>query len=130
VPIDQENKAISSLAFGSAVLRRGGNLVWFPEGSRSVTGQLQPFRPGIGMILARYPVTVVSAAIMGTYESLPVGTLWPHFRPIIVIFGPPLQLQALVSDGKERSAEERIVHELEDAVAKLLAEAEREKIQK
>lgn len=130
VPIDQESKAISSLAFGSAVLRRGGNLVWFPEGSRSVTGQLQPFRPGIGMILARYPVVVVPAAIMGAYESLPVGTLWPHFRPITVIFGPMLQLQALASDGKERSAEERIVHELEDAVAKLLAEAEREKIQR
>ncbi|WP_430230016.1 lysophospholipid acyltransferase family protein [Nitrosomonas communis] len=130
VPIDQESKAISSLAFGSAVLRRGNNLVWFPEGSRSVTGQLQPFRAGIGMILARYPVVVVPAAIMGAYESLPVGTLWPHFRPITVIFGPPLQLQALASDGKERSTEERILHELEGAVAKLLAEAEREKIQK
>jgi long-chain acyl-CoA synthetase len=65
VPIDQESKAISSLAFGSAVLRREGNRVWFPEGSRSVTGQLQPFRPGIGMILSRYPVTVVPAAIRG-----------------------------------------------------------------
>lgn len=38
VPIDQESKAISNLAFGSAVLRREGNRVWFPEGRRSVTG--------------------------------------------------------------------------------------------
>ncbi|MDV6345630.1 1-acyl-sn-glycerol-3-phosphate acyltransferase [Nitrosomonas sp. Is37] len=46
VPIDQESKAIFSLSFSSAVLRRGGNLVW-SRGSRSITGQLQPFRPGI-----------------------------------------------------------------------------------
>ncbi|SFL68616.1 hypothetical protein [Nitrosomonas communis] len=53
------------------------------------------------MILSRYPVTVVPAAIRGVYESLSVGTLWPHFWPIAVIFGPPLQLQELASGGKE-----------------------------
>ena len=126
VPIDPESKAISSLAFGSAVLRRGGNLVWFPEGSRSASGRLQPFRPGIGMLLSRYPVTVVPAAIIGAYESLPVGAVLPHFRPITVIFGPPLQPQDLMCHGKDASPEEYIVHGLEQAVASVLAKVPRE----
>lgn len=127
VPIDQESRAISSLAFGSAVLHRGGNLVWFPEGSRSVTGQLQPFRPGLGMILSHYPVPVVPVAIIGAYESLPVGAVWPHFRSITVVFGPPLQPQQLALQGKGTSAQGRIVHALENAIAALLAGSSRER---
>lgn len=125
VPIDPESKAISSLAFGSAVLQSGGNLVWFPEGSRSATGRLQPFRPGIGMLLSRYPVSVIPAAIMGAYESLPVGATLPRFRRITVIFGSPLQPTDLALHEKGASSEERIVHGLEEAIANLLAEATR-----
>jgi long-chain acyl-CoA synthetase len=120
VPIDPESKAISSLAFGSAVVRRGGNLIWFPEGSRSATGRLQPFRPGIGMILSRCPVTVVPAVILGAYESLPVGATLPRFRSITVVFGPPLQPQDLAHQGIGANPEECIIHGLEDAVSKLL----------
>lgn len=125
VPIDPESKAISSLAFGSAVLQSGSNLVWFPEGSRSASGHLQPFRPGIGMLLARYPVPVVPAVIMGAYESLPVGARLPRFQRITVVFAPPLQPPNLAYHGKGATPEERIVQKLEEAVANLLVESSR-----
>ena len=59
VPIDLGRTGLSSLAFGAAVLRRGQSLVWFAEGERSLTGDLQPFKPGMGVLLSYYPVPVI-----------------------------------------------------------------------
>jgi hypothetical protein len=56
VPVDRRRAAISSLALGAAILQRRQNLVWFPEGRRSPTGELQRFLPGIGMLLERFKV--------------------------------------------------------------------------
>src|SRR5205823_625109 len=47
VPVEQEGTASSGLAVGAAVLKRQKNLVWFPEGGFSPTGELQSFKPGI-----------------------------------------------------------------------------------
>ena len=51
VPIDPDRAVVSSLALGAAVLKRGHNLIWFPEGERSPTGRLQEFRAGLGLLL-------------------------------------------------------------------------------
>jgi long-chain acyl-CoA synthetase len=48
------------------VLGRGQNLVWFAEGERSRTGSLQPFKPGVGILLGYYPVPGMPVFIRGT----------------------------------------------------------------
>ena len=58
IPIDPQRGAASSLALGGAVLKRGMGLVWFPEGRRSEDGKLQPFMPGLGMLLEHFSVPV------------------------------------------------------------------------
>src|SRR5713226_2660337 len=68
VPIDPERGAISSLAFGAVLLKYKLSIVWFSEGGLSRTGELQPFKPGIGIVLARFPVPVVPVFIAGTHE--------------------------------------------------------------
>jgi long-chain acyl-CoA synthetase len=66
VPVDPGRAGPSGLVFGPTVLGRGQNLVWFAEGERSRTGSLQPFKPGVGMLLGYYPVPVVPVFIRGT----------------------------------------------------------------
>lgn len=73
VPVGSHRTALSSLAFSAAVLKREQILVWFPEGERSVTGELQPFKPGLGRLLIRYPVPVVPVFIHGTHQAMPPG---------------------------------------------------------
>ena len=80
LPIDQERGAGSSLALAAAVLKRGHCLIWFPEGERSPTGTLLPFRPGIGLLLARFPRPIVPVFILGTFEALPAGPLVDQAR--------------------------------------------------
>jgi long-chain acyl-CoA synthetase len=113
VPVDPEKGAISSLAFGAAVLRRGHSLVWFPEGRRSTTGEIQAFRPGVGLLLEGSEVPAVPVAIRGAHEALPPGRALPvPGRRIRVRFGEPVLPEALAREGEGEGAPERIVEAL------------------
>ncbi|MCX6899224.1 MAG: AMP-binding protein [Verrucomicrobia bacterium] len=108
VPIDPERGVVSSLAFCAAVLRRGKNLVLFPEGERSASGRLLPFRPGIGILLHRIPAPVVPVFIHGSYGALPVGRALPRLKRITVVFGRPLDPRELERQGVGTEPHERI----------------------
>ncbi|MFW5722750.1 MAG: AMP-binding protein, partial [Desulfohalobiaceae bacterium] len=118
VPIDPQRAARSSLAFGAVVLKRERNLVWFPEGQRSPNGTLLPFKPGLGLLLDRYPVTVVPVAIQGTHQALPPGRAWPRRVRFTVTFGSPWDGSAL----EEERAPQHILQALRDRLLELLPE--------
>ncbi len=122
LPLEPERGALSSLAFGAAALKRGHNLVWFPEGERSASGKLLPFRPGIGMLLNRFSTPVAPVYIHGAFEALPVNRRWPRLRKITVTFGAALDPRELAAAGAGSDASERIAHALHDAVQCLGAE--------
>jgi long-chain acyl-CoA synthetase len=116
VPVDPERAGLSSLAFGAAVLARGQNLVWFAEGERSRTGSLQPFKPGVGMLLDHYPVPVVPVFIRGTYEAMPRGRFLCRLENVTVTFGEPFDPRG--SEG-ETGTREQVVEELRGRVLEL-----------
>ena len=119
LPVDPARGAMSSLALGASILQRGDGLIWFPEGKRSIDGKLQPFRPGIGLMLDRFPVPVVPVYIQGTHEALPPERKWPRLRRITLVIGAPLDPQQLARQGAGRNASERITHALREEVAAL-----------
>jgi len=120
LPIDQARGAGSSLALAAAVLKRQGCLIWFPEGERSPTGKLLPFRPGIGLLLARFPRPAVPVSIQGTFEALPRGRWVIGPRPVTVTFGVPVDPRRLVAPGTPpEEAARQIVRALETAVTDL-----------
>ncbi len=133
VPVDPQHGAMSSLAFGAAVLKQDHNLVWFPEGARSTDGQLQPFRSGIGLLLKSRSARVIPTAIRGAYESLPPGRWLPRPQKIRVAFGETMNVDALFEDfesGDEAESHEHIASELQNAVAALLNTAQTSNSQK
>jgi long-chain acyl-CoA synthetase len=119
VPVDPRRAAISSLALGAAVLARGQNLVWFPEGGRSSSGELQRFLPGIGLLLERFKVPVVPIFIHGTERALPLGRFFPRRARVTVVFGDPIRPDELATRGSGKDVAERITSALHDAVAEL-----------
>ncbi|ADE16133.1 AMP-dependent synthetase and ligase [Nitrosococcus halophilus Nc 4] len=123
IPIDPEKGVLSSLALGAAVLKGQKNLVWFPEGGRSVDGKLQPFKPGIGLLLEHFSVPVVPVVIQGSHEALPVGKRLPRLRTSITIsFSEPLDPRALAQEGEGDRAYQRITQALHDHIARRLGE--------
>jgi long-chain acyl-CoA synthetase len=119
LPVEPMRAARSSLAFGAIVLKKKKNLVWFPEGERSSNGKLQDFKPGVGMMLEKFPVCVIPVFIHGTHEALPPGKFLPRLRSIHLVFGKPLDALELKRAGRGEKPHQQIVSALQDKVAEI-----------
>lgn len=121
LPVEPTRAARTALALGAITLRNGNNLVWFPEGgvSRLGQGELQEFKPGIGMLLERFAVAVVPVRICGTREALPPGAHFPHFYPVRIIIGKAQTVDDLARRGHGDKPYQRIANALHDCVAEL-----------
>jgi long-chain acyl-CoA synthetase len=118
LPIDPIHGARTGLALSAQVLCRDRILVWFPEGSLTKDGTLQPFLPGIGSLVLHTPVPIVPVRIKGTLGAwLPEHRL-PRPRRVTVCFGPPLDPGRWTALGDE-SQEESIAAEVKTAVSAL-----------
>ncbi|MCA8996653.1 MAG: 1-acyl-sn-glycerol-3-phosphate acyltransferase [Planctomycetaceae bacterium] len=61
--------------------------ILFPEGARTRDGNLLPFKPGIGMLLAETGTPILPCYLNGTFESLPAHQKFPSRHPITVTVG-------------------------------------------
>ena len=71
------------------VVRAGGGILVFPEGSRSPNGCLQPAKPGVGMIVAKTGAPVIPVRVYGSFEAFPIGAKKPKRNRITVVIGKP-----------------------------------------
>jgi long-chain acyl-CoA synthetase len=117
-PVDERSPA-ATLATASAVLSGGGSLVWFPEGWRSPSGELQRFLPGVGMLLAKTPVPVIPTLIRGTFEAMPRTRRTPRPHPVRVVFGAPCAADRLAARGEGETDYARIADGLRRQIAEL-----------
>ncbi|MBD3673150.1 MAG: 1-acyl-sn-glycerol-3-phosphate acyltransferase [Planctomycetaceae bacterium] len=88
IPIDED---FTALAPAVTILEQGDNLVWFPEGRRSLDGNLQKFKPGIAILLTRCDVPVVPVFIHGAYVAFPPNAWLPRLRTRIEVRIGPCQ---------------------------------------
>ncbi len=91
LPIDRDGGESSSLRQIIHLLKNGGPLLLFPEGTRSPDGNLQKAYPGAGFIAVKAGVPIVPVRLFGTYESFPRHKKLPSFKPIRVVIGEPYQ---------------------------------------
>ncbi|MBN1143503.1 MAG: AMP-binding protein [Bacteroidales bacterium] len=73
------------------VLKKGKNLMIFPEGTRTLNGKLGDFKQTFAILSQELKVPIVPVAINGSYKILPSGTRFPRlFRKVTVEFLPPV----------------------------------------
>lgn len=90
VPFDRHANFLQGLRISQEVLKQDECLLIYPEGTRSVTGELQPFKPGLGLLAYESGSPIIPAYIDGTYHALPKGKNLPRKSRIQVIFGKPI----------------------------------------
>jgi 1-acyl-sn-glycerol-3-phosphate acyltransferase len=90
VPVDQERADMSALKTVIRLVKAGHCTVVFPEGSRTLDGNLQPAQPGLGLIIAKTLAPVVPMRIFGAREAFPRGGR-PRPHPITIVIGEPMR---------------------------------------
>lgn len=117
LPFGRQVNVRHSLELCSALLDNPGNvLVIFPEGTRSTTGEMSQFKPGIGRLLAGTAVPVVPCYLRDTHRAWPKGAWIARPRRVQAIFGTPRHFGEVTAD-KQGFA--HIATELHDAVQAL-----------
>ena len=103
-------------------LKEGEIVCVFPEGRRSVNGELGPVEIGIGMLAVKSGAPVVPVGIRGTDRMLPRDSKRVHRARIRVRFGPPLHLPPPVDGMAERDAYQAAADRVRAGIAAVLAE--------
>jgi long-chain acyl-CoA synthetase len=124
VPVDSNVNLMRAMQAGAAGLRLGKVLVLFPEGERSIDGELKPFRKGAAVLAAHINVPIVPVAMDGLYQ------LWPRSRgfqwrgllpwrgtPVRLRFGAPIT----VPPGDEAAAAAALRQGVETLFAEIRA---------
>ena len=99
VPIEREETSLAGLRMVKRLLSSGESALIFPEGTRSRTGEIDAFKPGLGLLARELEVPIVPVHIGGTFPSLPVGKVVPRPGKIVIAFGEPVTMDAYRGDG-------------------------------
>ncbi|SDF21148.1 1-acyl-sn-glycerol-3-phosphate acyltransferase [Thermus arciformis] len=91
IPVERGAGDLAAIKNAIRALEKGMAFGIFPEGTRSRTGKLQPFKTGVAAIALRTGASVVPVAVTGTEEAWPVGRkLFRLRRPVRVVYGEPI----------------------------------------
>lgn len=104
VPIERTNREQTMPAVDAAVcaLQAGASFMIFPEGTRSRTGALLPFKKGGVVMAIRAGVPVVPAAIVGARHAMRKGSPVVHPVTIDLHFCPPVATAGCTLEDRDR----------------------------
>jgi len=105
-PIDREGIGLAGIKEALKLLKRGGMVVIFPEGTRSRDGKMGQFRPGFTTLAVRTGAAILPAAIEGAFQAWPRSKRFPRPRPVHILYGEPISPEKIKSyDERELLAE-------------------------
>lgn len=119
VPLERGNRDQSLPAIDRAAdaLRSGSSFMIFPEGTRSRTGELLPFKKGGFIMAIKAQAPIVPTAIVGAREAMRKGSFVIQPVTVKVKFSAPVETSGLTIDDRDALATN-----IRERIAVLLAE--------
>jgi 1-acyl-sn-glycerol-3-phosphate acyltransferase len=126
VPVDRSGGGAAGLRMILDRLLEGGGIILFPEGTRTVDGQLQPARSGIGLTVVKSTAPVVPVRVLGTFEAYGRRHKIPRFRRVSVVYGRPLAFETLRAEAQvcSKARLKEIYQEIADEIMAAIARLE------
>ncbi len=119
-PVERGTADRTALRAATDVLSLGEPLVMFPEGTRRTGDRVRrdDMLDGPAFVAARAGVPIVPVGLGGTVRALPVGSVVPRPRRVVVVVGdpipPPAKVQGRVPRRAVRELTDRLYRELSD----------------
>lgn len=108
VPLERANRGQSLPAVDHAAraLAAGRSFIIFPEGTRSKTGELLPFKKGGFVMALQAQVPVVPVAVSGARAAMGRGSILIRPVTVRVEFAPPIATAGLGLADREQLAQQ------------------------
>lgn len=122
ISIQTKNKETNRTAFDLALryLRKGEPVGIFPEGGRSVDGELKKAKTGVAKLALVSEVPVLPIGIIGSYDVFPKGAIFPKFKRFDIKVGQLLHFDKYYKDGESKSTLENVTREIMNEIASLI----------
>ena len=123
LPLERSGNLEGSLKHAKTALKAGEMVLIFPEGTRSRDGKMQPFRKGMGYLVATEKVNVLPIYIEGTHRAFAKGQKLPSLtsRNLKVFIGKPLSAFDLLEAADLAATESDKYQVISDAVHQAIA---------
>jgi long-chain acyl-CoA synthetase len=106
IPIDPGAHLVDAMQASAYVLRHNKIMCIFPEGARSIDGEIKIFKKGIGILAKEINIDLLPVYIKGSYEAWPRTQRFPKSYPIQIIFGQPCDPTELQKIGRKLGAKD------------------------
>jgi 1-acyl-sn-glycerol-3-phosphate acyltransferase len=103
VPLERGNRdqSLPAIERAAEALREGNSFLIFPEGTRSRSGELLPFKKGGFIMALKGHAPVVPVAIRGARDAMKKGSLIIRPVHVVVSFGPPIETAGLALTDRD-----------------------------
>ena len=103
VPVERgdRDKSLAAISRGAASLKSGNSFLIFPEGTRSRTGQLLPFKKGGFIMAIEAQVPIVPVAVRGGRDAMRKGSAFVQPVTVTVRIGTPVPTAGLTMADRD-----------------------------
>ena len=125
-PVSLENVDSSAQREAIDVLKSGRALVIFPEGGRTRTGTLMPFKMGAFRFALTCGVPIVPVTIDGAERVWPIGRFLPRAGKVTITYHPAIQIEQVdenISRQELKQKARELARHAQDVVASALGPA-------
>ncbi len=108
----RQSRAVASLRRAAWLIREGQSIAAFPEGTRTRTGFIQPFKRGVFALAMKAEVPVIPMAILGGFRVLPPNDWRVAPGDYTIRVGAPLRPQDFPNAQALMKSAEEAIHRL------------------